>query len=104
MMLDTERTLPKTLPTAVWMPVDLREEPKIYRGSPLDILQGLVGADDSDFDVYDAFTQVISSLRNDRNIEISFEQDVQGYPDDVLARICIFALLESKVLQEMPLA
>lgn len=87
------------LPAAIWIPAG-GSEPAFYRGSPLEMVRSM--AEETDAPTLTAAVGVIlAGLARNRRIVIRLPG---GLSDESLARLFVFALLETGIGKPMPSA
>ena len=87
------------LPASIWVP---GEEPSIYRGTPMEIGSAAMAAElGADISVRDAVKQICMALAQNRNVGIRLPLDL---PDEQLAGLFVYALLDTRLAKPMAMA
>lgn len=90
----TSETL-RALPIAIWMPGD---PPSVYRGSPEEMVASMAAEMGDDVSVREAVNRLCAGLAAYRKVVIGLPEDVT---DDTLARLFVFALLDTGMARPM---
>lgn len=88
-----------TLPASIWMPGDT--EPSIYRGTPMEIVTAMASELGEGTSVRDAVKQICSALAQNRRVGIRIPLDL---PDEQLAGLFVYALLDTRLAKPMAMA
>lgn len=86
------------LPASIWVP---GEEPSIYRGNPMEIVSAMAAELGADISVRDAVKQICMALAQNRNVGIRLPLDL---PDEQLAGLFVYALLDTRLAKPMAMA
>lgn len=87
------------LPQAIWCPGG--PEPSIYRGSPLEMVRQMAGEMGPDIGTHDAVHTLCQALAQYRKVFIGLPGNV---PEEVLAGLFVFALLDLRISRPMAAA
>lgn len=85
------------LPAAIWLPTG-KDSLVIYRGSAKEIVRAMASEMGDGITIRQAVKQLTAALTKDRRLAIELPD---GLPEDRLARMFIYALLETKLGREM---
>ena len=84
------------LPASIWIPGDT--EPSIYRGTPTEIVNAMAVEMGGGFSLRDTVARLCSALAQNRRIGIHIPLDL---PDEQLAGLFVYALLDTKLARPM---
>jgi hypothetical protein len=88
------------LPQAIWIPSV--PEPAVYRGDPLEIVQAM--ADEmGDISARDAIDLLIDELAFSRKVVINLHNP-ESLPDEGIAHLFVYALLDTGIARPLPQA
>ena len=90
------------MPDAIWIAVE-KALPAVYRGSPLDMVQAMTREMEPDLCPKDAIHAILGGLSRNRNIHIRLDV-TPSMPDEIYARLFIFALLDQRIAKPLPSA
>jgi hypothetical protein len=88
----------RALPQSIWLP---GEPPSVYRGSPPEMVASMAAEMGEDITVREAVNRLCAALAAYRRVVIGLPEDV---PDDTLARLFVFALLDTGMAKPMAAA
>ncbi len=86
----------RALPRSIWMP---GEPPSVYHGSPAEMVASMAREMGDDVTVREAVERICAALATYRKVVIGLPEDV---PDDTLARLFVFALLDTGMARRLP--
>lgn len=90
------------LPQSIWMPTgNPGETPSVYHGSPEEMVEEMAREMGDGVTVREAVERLCGALAAYRRVVIGLPEDV---PDDTLARLFVFALLDTKLAKPMAAA
>jgi hypothetical protein len=84
------------LPASIWMPGNT--EPSIYRGTPTEIVTAMAAEIGEGVSIRDAVRQLCSALAEHRHVGIRLPLDL---PDEQLAGLFVYALLDTRLARPM---
>lgn len=87
-MKDIDSKHLRALPQSIWLP---GEPPSVYRGSPEEMVNAMAREMGEDVTIREAVNRLCAALAAYRRVVIGLPEDV---PDDTLARLFVFALLD----------
>jgi hypothetical protein len=90
----SERRL-RALPQSIWMP---GAPPSVYRGSPAEMVASMAAEMDPGMGVRETVDRLCAALAAYRRVVIGLPDDVE---DDTLARLFVFALLDTGMAKPM---
>jgi hypothetical protein len=88
----------KALPQAIWIP---GSPPSVYQGSPSEMVSAMAAEMGDDVGLREAVDQLCAALAAYRRVVIGLPADVE---DDTLARLFVFALLDTGMAKPMAAA
>jgi hypothetical protein len=88
----------RALPQSIWMP---GEPPSVYHGSPTEMVASMAAEMGDGVGVREAVDRLCAALAAYRRVVIGLPDDVE---DDTLARLFVFALLDTGMAKPMAAA
>ena len=89
----------KQLPDAIWVAGTSKRLPSVYRGEPIEMVRQMAAEMNPNISATDAIRVLVNALAAHRRIFIGLPNNV---PDEVLAGLFIYALLDLGVSRPMP--
>jgi hypothetical protein len=88
----------RALPQAIWLP---GEPPSVYHGSPAEMVAEMAREMGTNVTVREAVERLCAAIATYQHVVIAIPGDV---PDDTLARLFVFALLDTGMAKRVPSA